>query len=58
VTYGPNDLLPCKTESARRRHLARAEHCDECGTEGRRVPVPSLMELLIRRHLAGMEDAS
>jgi hypothetical protein len=30
-----NDRLePCGTESARRRHLARMEHCDTCRVEG------------------------
>lgn len=29
-----NATLPCGTDSARRRHLARAEHCDTCGVEG------------------------
>lgn len=31
---GPNDCLPCPSDSARRRHLARAEHCDTCRVEG------------------------
>ncbi|MGC4886739.1 hypothetical protein [Micromonospora sp. DT227] len=36
---GPNDLLPCGTDSARRRHLARNEQCTLCGVEdGRRMP--------------------
>jgi septal ring factor EnvC (AmiA/AmiB activator) len=28
---GPNDVLPCGTESARRRHQARGEDCAICG---------------------------
>lgn len=32
---GPNDCLPCPSRSARLRHLARAEHCDTCGVEGK-----------------------
>lgn len=35
VRPGPNDLLPCKTPSSVRRHLAKAEECPTCGTEGR-----------------------
>lgn len=33
---GPNDVLPCGTTSAARRHLAHAEACPTCRTEGRR----------------------
>jgi hypothetical protein len=33
---GPNDLLPCGTESAVRRHLAKRERCWICG-----VPKPA-----------------
>ncbi|MDG4784391.1 hypothetical protein O7626_00325 [Micromonospora sp. WMMD1102] len=29
--YGPNDLEPCGTESARRRHLAHGRDCAVCG---------------------------
>ncbi len=35
---GPNDLLPCGTDSARRRHLARNERCARCGVEDGRAP--------------------
>ena len=28
---GPNDLAPCKTESARRRHITKGETCATCG---------------------------
>lgn len=38
VPLHPNALLPCDTDTARRRHQALAEHCDVCGTEGRRTP--------------------
>ncbi len=38
---GPNGLLPCGTYSAVKRHLAKAEHCDVCGTEGRRIHLPT-----------------
>lgn len=31
---GPNALLPCGTESARRRHLAHGQTCAECGVDG------------------------
>jgi hypothetical protein len=30
----PNGILPCGTESARRRHTIRAEECPECEVEG------------------------
>lgn len=30
--FGPNDLMPCGTTVARRRHLARGEECDTCKT--------------------------
>ena len=33
--YGPNDLMPCGTDPARRRHLARGEVCDTCRTTRR-----------------------
>lgn len=28
---GPNDVLPCGTDSARRRHLAHGRDCTVCG---------------------------
>jgi hypothetical protein len=34
---GPNSLLPCGSESARRRHLARNETCPRCHVEGGRI---------------------
>lgn len=49
MNLGPNDLMPCPSDGARRRHQARAEHCDVCGTEGRRVLPPSLSEVVARR---------
>lgn len=30
--FGPNDLMPCGTQTAKRRHLAKGEECDTCGT--------------------------
>lgn len=30
--YGPNDLMPCGFDASRRRHLAKGEDCDTCGT--------------------------
>lgn len=36
---GPNDLLPCGTDSARRRHLARNERCRRCGLDDGVLPV-------------------
>lgn len=30
VGPGPDDCLPCPSESARRRHLARSEQCETC----------------------------
>jgi hypothetical protein len=42
-------MLPCGTESARRRHLARVEYCGICGTLGRRVPLVSLHVIVARR---------
>jgi hypothetical protein len=41
---GPNDCLPCGTESARRHHVAKAEHCDVCGTVGRRIYLKPLRD--------------
>jgi hypothetical protein len=29
---GMNDRLPCGTDAARRRHLARGQECDTCRT--------------------------
>lgn len=45
----PNALVPCPSESSRKRHLAKAEHCSTCGTEGRTVPLPSLHIIVLRR---------
>ncbi|MDG4796186.1 hypothetical protein [Micromonospora sp. WMMD1082] len=28
---GPNSVLPCGTDSARRRHLAHGQECGVCG---------------------------
>lgn len=33
---GPNDLEKCPSPGTIRRHLAKAEACLTCGTEGRR----------------------
>jgi DNA-binding XRE family transcriptional regulator len=45
---GPNDVLPCGTDSARRRHLAKAELCPVCepadAPAGRRVACPGCGE--------------
>ncbi|MDQ0371568.1 hypothetical protein [Catenuloplanes indicus] len=30
VRPGPNAILPCGTDSARRRHLARGKRCKTC----------------------------
>ncbi len=37
---GPNDVLPCKTESARYRHLARGQVCHACGVSVGPPPAP------------------
>jgi hypothetical protein len=49
VSLGPNDLLPCPSETAKRRHLIRAERCRTCGTEGRWMPLPTLDDLIAER---------
>lgn len=42
VSLHPNALLPCGTDSARRRHLAKAELCVICEPElQRRAVCPS-----------------
>lgn len=33
VGLGPNDRQPCGTDASRRRHLAKGEQCDTCGTD-------------------------
>lgn len=56
---GPNSLVPCPSESSRKRHLAKAEHCPICGTDGRRVPLPSLHAIVLRRrHLRAIRGAA
>lgn len=47
--YGPNDVIPCPSPSSLKRHLATAEYCPVCGTQGRRVPVASLRAIVLRR---------
>lgn len=49
MSLGPNGLEPCGDDTAKRRHLALAEYCAACGTEGRRVPLPTLAELVAER---------
>lgn len=49
TSLGLNDLEPCGTRTARRRHTALAEYCRECETPGRQVPLPTLAELVERR---------
>lgn len=49
---GMNDVLPCGTEVARRRHIALAQWCPVCGTDGRRVALLSLDELVEQRREA------
>lgn len=39
MSYGPNDLVPCPSESARRRHLARGEICVACEPDAERTTV-------------------
>ncbi|RKR92824.1 hypothetical protein BDK92_7306 [Micromonospora pisi] len=36
--YGPNDVLPCGTDTARRRHQTRTEGCEVCRVEGPIAP--------------------
>ncbi len=42
----PNAVLPCGTDSARRRHLAHGEDCTPCGTDDGLAP-PTLPPPLI-----------
>jgi hypothetical protein len=49
VRPGMNDLLPCGSETARRRHRALAEGCEACGVEGRRDRRMSLAEVIAFR---------
>lgn len=37
---GPNCLQACGTDGAKKRHWAKAERCDTCGTEGRTPTTP------------------
>lgn len=46
IRYHANSVLPCETESARRRHLARNEWCARCGVEGVRDPLSASMHWL------------
>lgn len=46
---GPNALEPCGTSTAKRRHVALAEHCSTCGTQGRRTRRLLLDELVAER---------
>jgi hypothetical protein len=46
TTLGPNDLEPCGSDTALRRHFALGEHCDVCGVEGRRMRRMSLAEVV------------
>jgi hypothetical protein len=49
VSYGPNDLEPCGSPTAVRRHIALSEWCPDCLTEGRRTRLPLLVELVEER---------
>lgn len=44
--FGFNDLVPCPSDTARRRHFALGEHCDVCGIEGRRMRRMTLAEVV------------
>lgn len=56
--FGANELIPCPSPSSLRRHLALAEYCATCGTEGRRVPLPSLAAVVAcRRQLRARSAA-
>lgn len=46
MSLGANDLLPCGTPTAYRRHVALAERCITCGTDGRTEPRPSLADIV------------
>lgn len=37
MTLGPNDLEPCGTRSARKRHLAHGQLCLECDPDVERI---------------------
>lgn len=53
-SFGANDTVRCPSPSSLKRHLARVEHCEVCGTQGRRVPVLSLSAIVAqRRQLRG-----
>lgn len=41
---GPNDLAPCPSDSARRRHLAKAETCPVCEIGVGYEPLPDARE--------------
>jgi hypothetical protein len=57
---GPNDKLPCGTESRRRTHIALSEFCATCNTYGRRTKLPTLSEIVddYRRRAGVLRDAS
>ncbi|MEV1315330.1 hypothetical protein AB0J14_04515 [Micromonospora arborensis] len=59
VTPGPNDLLPCPSESARRRHAAHGRTCRTCDT----TPAPRDGELSayahrMQRRVMGVESSN
>ena len=59
---GMNDLLPCGSDTARRRHVALAEGCAACGIEGwtaRRMTLAEVVEFRRRqRELQETWDAA
>jgi hypothetical protein len=46
VRLSMNDLEPCGSDTARRRHVALTEGCKACGVEGRRDRRMSLAEVV------------
>jgi hypothetical protein len=60
VSLGPNALEPCGTPTAKKRHAALAEFCATCGTYGRRVPLPTLSDIVddYRRRAGVLRDVS
>jgi len=52
MSLGVNDLEPCGTPTAVRRHTALAEGCPACEVEGRPVRRPSLADIIARKRVA------
>ena len=48
AVLGPNDLVPCPSHSARRRHQAHGESCRVCWPAGLPGPDPHLDAVLAR----------